>query len=103
MEGTQNGTAVPASEQYKVYCEDYDRDNLLKWFCHGCQDQDKKITQREMPIAWGKMKDIKETRKSLNLAYQKIVGWKKTTCKSQEEKSEKHKLQARSVSSHRTL
>jgi len=30
-----------------------------------------------MPIAWGKMKDLKQIRKSLNLAYKIIVGWKK--------------------------
>ena len=30
-----------------------------------------------MPITWGKMKDLKKIRKSLDSAYQKIVKWKK--------------------------
>jgi len=29
------------------------------------------------PITWGKMKYLKQIRKSLNSAYQKIVKWKK--------------------------
>ena len=31
----------------------------------------------KMPITWGKMKDLKKIRKSLDSAYQKIVKWKK--------------------------
>jgi len=77
-------------DQYFIYLEDNSRDNILKWFCDSCKGQDKETTQRETLIAWGKMKDIKEIKKSLNSAYQKIVKWKKTTCKSQEEKLEKH-------------
>jgi len=49
-------------EQYQQYCEDNCTDNTLKWLCHSSQDQDKGNTQKEMPIAWGKMKDIKEIR-----------------------------------------
>jgi len=44
-------------EQYQLYCEDYGRDNTLKWLCNSFQDQDKGIIQKETPIAWGKMKD----------------------------------------------
>jgi len=60
-------------DQYFIYCKDNSRDNKFKWFCDGCKDQDKETTHGETPIAWGKMKDIKQIRKSLNSAYQKIV------------------------------
>ena len=78
------------SEQYQIFCKDYDRHNALQWFCHSCMDQNKEITQSETCITWGKMKDLKKIRKSLDSAYQKIVRWKKNICKSQEEKLEKH-------------
>ena len=39
-----------------------------------CQDHDKGGTQKEMPVAWDNMKDIKQSRKSLKSAYEKIVG-----------------------------
>jgi len=65
MEGAQNCTCVTMMrEQYQEYDEDYCEDKTLKWFCHSCQDQEKGITQNETPIAWGKIKDIKEIRKS---------------------------------------
>jgi len=45
--------------------------------CDSCNEQNKENTQSEMPITWGKMKDFKKIRKSLDSAYQKIVKWKK--------------------------
>jgi len=78
-----------SSEQYEIFCKDYDRHNVLQWLCDNCKEKNKEITQSEMPITWGKMKDLKENQKSLDSAYQKIVRWKKTICKSQE-KLEKH-------------
>jgi len=78
------------TNQHSIYLEDNSRDNKLKWFCDSCKDQDKKTTQRETPIAMGKMKDIKQIKKNFNSAYQTNVKWKKTICKSQEEKLEKH-------------
>jgi len=76
-------------EQYQEYDENYCIENAFKWFCHNCQDQDKGITQKETPIAWGKMKDIEEIRKARNLAYEKTAQWKKI-CKSEEQRLEKH-------------
>jgi len=38
----------------------------------------------------GQDERLEENQKSLDSAYQKIVRWKKTICKSQEEKLEKH-------------
>ena len=77
-----------SSEQYETFCDDYDTYNVLQWLCDSCEEQNKETTQSEMPITWGKMKDLKKIRKSLDSAYQKIVKWKKTICKSQEEKLE---------------
>jgi len=31
-------------EQYQAFCEDYCRDNTLKWLCHSSQDQDKETS-----------------------------------------------------------
>jgi len=78
-----------SSGQYEIFCDDYDRHNVLQWICDSCKEQNKETTQSEMLITWDKMKDLKKIKKSL-LAYQKIVKWKKNTCKSQEEKLEKH-------------
>jgi len=79
------------SEQYKTFCDDYnDGYNELQWLCNSCKGHNKETTQSEMPITWGKMKDLKKIRKSLDSAYQKIVKWKKNICKSQEQKLEKH-------------
>ena len=66
-----------SSEQYEIFCDDYDRHNMLQWLCDSCKEQNKETTQSEMLITWGKMKDLKQIRKSLDLAYQKIVKWKK--------------------------
>jgi len=66
-----------SSQQYEIFRKDYDRDNALQWLCDSCKEQNKEITQSEMPITWGKMKDSKNIRKSLDSAYQKIVRWKK--------------------------
>ena len=77
-------------DQYSIYLEDNSGDNKLKWFCDSCKDQDKETTQRETFTAWGKMKDIKQIKKvSIRLTKQLLTG-KKTKCKSQEEKMEKH-------------
>jgi len=66
-----------SSEQYEIFCDDYDRHNVLQWICDSCKAQNKQTTQSELPITWGKMKDLKKIRKSLDSAYQKIVKWKK--------------------------
>jgi len=47
-----------SSSQYDIFCKDYDRHNALQWLCDSCKEQNKEITQREMPITWGKMKDL---------------------------------------------
>jgi len=93
MESAQNGTTAYVSEcrvDNEIFRDDYDRHNVLQWLCDSCMEQNKETTQSEMPITWGKMKDLKKIRKSLDSTYQKIVKWKKTICKSQEEKLEKH-------------
>jgi len=36
----------------------------LQWLCDSCKEQNKETTQSEMPITWGKMKDLKKIRKS---------------------------------------
>jgi len=54
-----------------------------------------------MPITWGKMKDLKKIRKSLDLAYQKIVKWKKIYA-NPKRKSWKN-TNCRSDSSYKTL
>jgi len=77
-------------EQYEIFHDDYDRHNVLQWTCDSCKEQNKETSQSEMPITWGKMKNLKKIRKGLDSAYQKIVKWKKIICKSQEEKLEKH-------------
>jgi len=59
--------------QYEIFCDDYVGHNELKWLCDGCEEQNKETTQSEMPITWGKMKDLKKITKSLDSAYQKIV------------------------------
>jgi len=83
-----------SSDQYEIFCDNYDRHNILQWLCNSCKEQNTETTQSEMPITWGKMKDLKKIRKSLDSAYQKIAKWKKKTiCKSREEKLEKHQLQ----------
>jgi len=64
-----------SSEQYQKFHKDYDRHNALQWFCDSCKDHNKEITQIEMSITWGKMKDLKKIRKILDSAYQKIVRW----------------------------
>jgi len=66
-----------SSSQYEIFCKDCDRHNALQWLCDSCKEQNKEITQGEMPITWSKMKDLKKIRKSLDSAYQKIVKWKK--------------------------
>ena len=63
-----------SSRQYETFRDDYDRHNVLQWLCDSCKEQNKETTQSEMLITWGKMKDF---RKSLHSAYQKIVKWKK--------------------------
>jgi len=95
MESAQNGTTAcvgMSSGQYETFCDDYDRHNVLQWLCDSSKEQNKETIQSEMPITWGKMKDLKKIRKSLDSAHQKIVKWKKNygICKSQEEKLEKH-------------
>jgi len=59
--------------QDQYYCDDNSRDNKLKWFCDSCKEEDKETTQRETPIKWGKMKDIKQIRKRLDSAHKKVV------------------------------
>ena len=94
MESAQNGTNCicvgMSSGQYEIFLDDYDRHKMLQWICDSCKEQNKETSQSDMPITWGKMKDLKKIRKSLDSPYQKIVKWKKTICKSQEEKLEKH-------------
>ena len=69
-------------EQYQEYDEDYRRKNAVS-----------KIKIRESPkkntYSMRQDERHKGNQKSLNLAYQKIAGWKMTICKSQEEKLEK--------------
>jgi len=69
-----------SSEYCQIFHKDNDRNNALQWLCDSYKDQNKEITQSEMSITWGKMKDLKKIRKKLNSAYQKIIRWKKTTC-----------------------
>ena len=61
----------------ETFCDDYDRYNVLQWLCDSCKEQNKETTLSGMLITWGKMKDLKKIRKSLDSAYQKIVKWKK--------------------------
>jgi len=82
-----------SSEQYQIFRQDYDRHNALQWLCNSCKGQNKEIIQSETSITWGKMKDLKKIRKIIDSVFQKIDRWKKTICKSQEEKLEKHLLQ----------
>jgi len=60
-----------SSGQYEIFRDDYERHNVLQWLCDSCTEQNKETIQSEMPITWGKMKDLKKIRKSLDLAYQK--------------------------------
>jgi len=55
---------------------------------HSCKDQNKEITQSEMSITWGKMKDLKKIRKSLDSAYQKKM--KNKNANPKRKKLEKH-------------
>jgi len=66
-----------SSDQYEIFHDDYDRHNILQCLCDSCKEQNKETTQSEMPITWGKMKDLKKIRKSLDSVYQKIVKWEK--------------------------
>jgi len=66
-----------SSGQYEIFHDDYDRHNVLQWLCDSCKEPNKETTQSEMPITWGKMKDLKKIKKSLDSAYQNIVKWKK--------------------------
>jgi len=81
MESAQNGTNCicvgMSSGQYEIFLDDYDRHKMLQWICDSCKEQNKETSQSEMPITWGKMKDLKKIRKSLDSPYQKIVKWKK--------------------------
>ena len=53
-----------SSEQYKTFCDDYnDGYNELQWLCDSCKGQNTETTQSEMPITWGKMKDLKKNQK----------------------------------------
>jgi len=54
-----------SSDQYEIFRDDYDRHNILQWLCDSCKEQNKEITQSEMPITWRKMKDLKKIRKVL--------------------------------------
>ena len=58
-----------------------------------------------MPITWGKMKDLKKIRKSLDSAYQKIVKWKKNYMQILRGKSGKTLIAevTRLISSYKTL
>jgi len=56
-----------SSEQYQIFCQDYDRHNTLQWLCDCCKDQNKEITQNEMSITWGKMKDLKKISKNCKM------------------------------------
>jgi len=78
------------------------RDNKLKWFCDSCKDQVMETNPRQTPITWGKMKGIKQIRKSLNSVYQKLVKWQKKLCANPRRKSWKN-TNCGSVSSYRTL
>jgi len=49
-----------SSEQCEIFCDDYNRLNMLQWLCDSCKEQNKKTTQSEMPVTWGKMKDLKK-------------------------------------------
>jgi len=91
-----------SSEQYETYRKDYVGQNVLQWLCDGCKEQNKENTQSEMHITWGKMKDVKKIRKSLDSAYQKIVKWKKKLYANPKRKSWKN-TNCRSDSSHTTL
>ena len=78
-----------SSGQYEIFRDDYDRHDVLQWLCDSCKEQNKETTQSEMPITWGKMKDLKKIKKSW-FGISKNCNGKKTICKSQEEKLEKH-------------
>jgi len=47
-----------SSGQYEIFRDDYDRHNVLQWLCNSCKEQNKETNQSEMPITWGKMKDL---------------------------------------------
>jgi len=61
---------------------------VIGWLCHSCQDQGKRMTQRETPIAWGKVKDKENQRKSKLGIWKKLYvnperkNWKSTNCQS---------------------
>jgi len=84
-----------SSEQYRIFCQDYDRHNTfdIAMVCDCCMDQNKEITQNEMSITWGKVKDLKKIRKksrfgiSKNCKMEKKLyvnpkrkSWKNTNC-----------------------
>jgi len=80
-----------SSGQYEIFLDDYDTHNVLQWLCDSCKEQNKETTQSEMPITWGKMKDLRKIRKKSCFGISKNCKMeKKTICKSQEEKLEKH-------------
>jgi len=45
MESAQNGTTALCvgmwSEEYQIYCKDYDRHNTLQWLCDSCKEKNK--------------------------------------------------------------
>jgi len=70
-ESAQNGTTAYVSEcrvDNTRYFVTTMIDNVLQWLCHSCKEQNKETTQSEMPITWGKTKDLKKYRKSLDSA-----------------------------------
>ena len=102
MESAQNGTTayVLGCRVNNIrYFAKTNRHNTLQWLCHSCKDQNKEITQSEMSITWGKMKDLKKIRKSLDSAYQKKVKNKNANPKRKSWKN----INCRSVSSYKTL
>ena len=80
MESAQNGTTAYVSE-CRVDNMRYFMTTIIDITCcngHAIVARSKiRKPPSEMPITWGKMKDLKKIRKSLDSAYQKIVKWKK--------------------------
>ena len=60
-----------SSDPYEIFRDNYDRHNVLQWLCDSCKEQNKETTQSEIPITWGKMKDLNKVRISRDSAYQK--------------------------------
>jgi len=88
MESAQNGTTAYVSECRVDNMRHFvttmnDRHNVLQWLCDTCKEQNMETTRSEMPITWGKMKDLSKNCKMVKKIYAnpKRKSWKNTNCR----------------------